>query len=133
MDNTDHDMQGETGQAGLPALSTDELQALAIHALEDLKAVNVQVLDVQELTSITDRMIIASGTSSRHVKSLADHVALKAKQAGNPPLGVEGEQNAEWILIDLGDVIIHVMQPETREFYALEKLWSVGSERPDAG
>ena len=132
MDNGNHDRQGETGQGDLPVLSTDELQALAVNALEDLKAVDVRVLDVQELTSITDRMIIASGTSSRHVKSLADHVALKAKQAGNSPLGVEGEQNAEWILIDLGDVIVHVMLPETREFYALEKLWSVGGERADA-
>jgi ribosome-associated protein len=113
-------------ETGVP-LSTDKLQALAVDALEDLKGVDVQVLDVRGLTSITDRMVVVSGTSSRHVKALADNVALKAKQAGNPPLGVEGEQAGDWVLLDLGDVIVHVMLPETREFYALEKLWSVGS------
>lgn len=111
-------------------LSTDALQALAIDALEELKGVDISVLDVMGLTSITDRMIIVSGTSSRHVKALADSVALKAKHAGNPALGIEGEQTGEWILIDLGDVIVHVMLPETREFYALEKLWSVGGNKP---
>ena len=113
------------------AMSVEELQALALDAVDDLKGIDVEVLDVRDLTSITDRMIIVSGSSSRHVKALADNVALKAKQAGNPPLGVEGEQTAEWILVDLGDVIVHVMMPETREFYALEKLWSVGSDRSD--
>lgn len=124
--------QGDVEVGGSAALSVDALQALATGALEDLKGVDVNVLDVRELTSITDRMIVVSGTSSRHVKSLADNVALRAKQAGNPPLGVEGEQTGEWVLIDLGDVIVHVMLPETREFYALEKLWSVGSA-PDGG
>lgn len=114
------------------AMSTESLQALAVDALEDLKGDDIQVLDVRGMTSITDRMIIVSGTSTRHVKALADNVALRAKQAGNPPLGVEGEQTAEWVLIDLGDVIVHVMLPETREFYALEKLWSVGGSQDDA-
>ena len=82
-----------------PPLSVDALQALAVGALEDLKGVDINILDVRDLTSITDRMVIVSGTSSRHVKSLADSVALRAKQAGNPPLGVEGEQTGEWILI----------------------------------
>jgi ribosome-associated protein len=110
-----------------PALPVERLLALVIDALDDLKGVDIKVLDVTGLTSITDRMVVVSGTSTRHVKALADHVALKAKQAGNPPLGVEGEQAAEWVLIDLGDVVVHVMLPPVRAFYALEKLWSVGS------
>ena len=113
--------------ADTPAMSLDRLQALVIDALEDLKGVDIKVLDVTGMTSITDRMVVVSGTSTRHVKSLAEHVVLKAKEAGNPPLGVEGEQTAEWVLIDLGDVVVHVMLPMVRAFYALEKLWSVGS------
>lgn len=113
--------------AGTPAMPLDRLQALVIDALEDLKGVDIKVLDVTGMTSITDRMVVVSGTSTRHVKSLAEHVVLKAKEAGNPPLGVEGEQTAEWVLIDLGDVVVHVMLPMVRAFYALEKLWSVGS------
>jgi ribosome-associated protein len=104
----------------------DRLQALVIDALEDLKGVDIKVLDVTGMTSITDRMVVVGGTSTRHVKSLAEHVVLKAKEAGNPPLGVEGEQAAEWVLIDLGDVVVHVMLAPVRAFYALEKLWSVG-------
>jgi len=107
-------------------MTVDQLQALVVNALADLKGVDIRVLDVTDMTSITDRMVIAGGTSTRHVKSLADNVALKAKQAGNPPLGVEGEQAGEWVLIDLGDVVVHVMLPPVRAFYALEKLWSVG-------
>lgn len=114
------------------ALAAEErLLEIVLAALADLKGVDVRVLDVREQTSITDRMVIASGTSSRHVKALADNVALKAKQAGYPPLGVEGEQGAEWVLIDLGDVVVHVMLPATREFYALEKLWSIGASHDD--
>jgi ribosome-associated protein len=109
----------------------DHLLALVIDALEDLKGMDIKVLDVTDMTSITDRMVIAGGTSTRHVKSLADHVALKAKQAGNPPLGMEGEQAGEWVLIDLGDVVVHVMLPPVRAFYALEKLWSVGNVESD--
>ena len=95
-------------------------------ALDDMKGVDVRVIDVRDLTSITDRMVIVSGTSTRHVKALAENVALQAKQHGYKPLGIEGENAAEWVLVDLADVVVHVMLPEIRDFYALEKLWSVG-------
>jgi ribosome-associated protein len=113
-------------------LQGGELLALVMDALEDIKGVDIKVIDVSELTSITDRMVVVSGTSTRHVKALADNVALKAKQAGSPALGVEGAAAAEWILIDLGDVVVHVMLPAVREFYALEKLWSVGGRVEEA-
>jgi ribosome-associated protein len=120
-------MKNKHDQATSAALAAgDELLAIVIAALEDLKGVDIRVIDVRDLTSITDRMVVASGTSTRHVKALADNVALKAKQQGYTPLGVEGEQAAEWVLLDLGDVVVHVMLPETRAFYGLEKLWSVG-------
>jgi len=130
-------MKGKQDKAGSEALSAgDELLAIVIAALEDVKGVDIRVIDVRDLTSITDRMVIArviaSGTSTRHVKALADNVELKAKQRGYPPLGVEGGQAAEWVLLDLGDVVVHVMLPETRAFYGLEKLWSVGG-RDTAG
>ena len=114
-----------------PRLEGADLLSLVIDALQDIKGVDIKVIDVSQLTTITDRMVVVSGTSSRHVKALADNVVMKAKQAGNPALGVEGEQVAEWILIDLGDVVVHVMLPAVREFYALEKLWSVGSRREE--
>jgi ribosome-associated protein len=116
----------------LPHDPVDALLELVVKALEDLKGVDIRVLDVSDLTTITDRMVIVSGTSTRHVKALADNVILKAKQAGFPPLGVEGEQAAEWVLVDLGYVVTHVMMPPVREFYALEKLWSVGGSDPAA-
>ncbi len=104
----------------------DELLGPVVTAIEDMKGVDMKVLDVSDLTSITDRMIVVSGTSKRHLMSIADHVALEAKKAGFPPLGIEGGSMADWVLIDLGDVVVHVMLPLTREFYELEKLWSVG-------
>jgi ribosome-associated protein len=105
---------------------SDRLLEVVLAALEEMKGVNVRVVDVRELTSITDRMVIVSGTSTRHVKALAENVILQAKQHGCKPLGVEGETTADWVLVDLADVVVHVMMPETRDFYALEKLWSVG-------
>ncbi len=104
-------------------MKTEELTTLVVDALEDLKAVNLHVIDVRDKTSITDVMVIATGTSSRHVRSLAENVALTAKRQGVPALGEEGIDAGEWALIDLGDVVVHVMQEEIRDFYQLEKLW----------
>ena len=99
-------------------------------ALEELKARDVRELDVRGKTGITDWMVIASGTSTRHVKSIADEVMKFAKRIGVVPIGVEGEREAEWVLVDLGDVIVHVMLPRVREMYALERLWTIGDEAP---
>ncbi len=105
-------------------MQSEELVKLVVDALEDLKAVDIRVLDVRNLTSITDAMIIASGTSNRHVKSLAENVIEEAKQHGIQPLGSEGLDQGEWALVDLGDAVVHVMQPRIRDFYQLEKLWT---------
>ena len=106
------------------------LLSVAQDALDDLKAVEPVVLDVRSLSSVMDYLIVASGTSSRHVKSLADNVLMKAKDQGVRPLGVEGERAGEWVLVDFGDVVVHVMQPAARSFYDLERLWSVQAEQP---
>ena len=106
--------------------ASDQLLKIVMTALEDMKGVDIRVIDVRDLTSITDRMVIVSGTSTRHVKALAENVVLESKKNGYKPLGVEGENVAEWVLVDLADVVVHVMMPEIRDFYALEKLWSVG-------
>jgi len=106
------------------------LRKIVIDALDDLKAKDVTEIDVREKSGVTDLLVIASGTSSRHVKSIADEVVKKAKHAGNPPIGVEGQREGEWVLVDLGDVIVHVMLPRTREFYGLERLWTVGDDAP---
>jgi len=105
------------------------LLGIVTAALEDMKAVNVKKLDVRGLTDIADTMMIASGNSDRHVRSIAEHVVEKAKSAGFRPLGVEGSRDAEWVLVDLQDIIVHVMLPRVREFYGLEKLWE--SPAPD--
>ena len=101
---------------------------IATAALEEIKALDLVTLHVSDRTSVTDYMVIASGTSERHVRSLTGNVVRCAKRAGTPPLGVEGERGGEWALVDLGDVIVHVMLPRVREFYQLEKLWSVELE-----
>lgn len=102
-----------------------ELQKLTVESLEDMKGKDIVVLDVSDRTTVTDWMIVVTGTSQRHVKSLANEVVEKSKQAGVRPLGMEGETDGNWILVDLGDVLAHVMTEDSREFYALEKLWGV--------
>ncbi len=99
------------------------LEGIVTAALEDMKAVNVKSMDVRGLTDIADVMVICSGTSDRHVKSIADHVIDKAKEGGFRPLGVEGAREGEWVLVDLQDVVVHVMLPRVREFYSLERMW----------
>ena len=105
------------------------LQQVVLDALEDMKAVDVKALDVRGITDITDTMVVASGTSDRHVKSIADRVLQRCKEAGFRPYGMEGERDGEWVLLDLQDLVLHVMLPRVREFYALEKLWESGAER----
>ncbi|HYW04003.1 MAG TPA: ribosome silencing factor [Gammaproteobacteria bacterium] len=114
-------------------MQPDSLKDLVIDALEERKALNVRVLDVSHLTTVTDWMVIASGTSNRHVRSLADNVLDRARERGVRPLGVEGEDEAEWILVDLADVVVHVMRPEVRDFYNLENLWQAPAEPARAG
>ncbi len=106
-------------------MGSEELCDLVVDALEEIKAVDVVTLDVRKMTTVTDWMIVASGTSSRHVKALIDNVTEKAKAAGHRPAGVEGEAGSEWVLLDLQDALVHVMLPKVREFYNLEKLWSI--------
>jgi ribosome-associated protein len=103
------------------------LKEVILGALAELKAVDVKALDVRKLTDITDTMVVASGTSDRHVRSIADRVVQRCKEAGFRPYGREGESDGEWVLLDLQDVVLHVMLPRVREFYALEKLWEGGA------
>ena len=118
-------------KSSLTPMQPEAIKKLALQALDELKAEDVIVLDVRNHASFTDYMIFASGRSSRHVKSIASEVVESAKKASVALLGIEGEDVGEWILIDLGDVIAHIMLPDTRQFYELEKLWGdelVGSE-----
>jgi ribosome-associated protein len=105
-------------------MTIDELKQMSLDALDDLKAEDITVLDVRGKTTVTDWIIVATGSSSRHVKSIANSVISAAKQANRAPLGSEGEDEGEWVLVDLGDVIVHVMQRQVREYYDLESLWS---------
>jgi ribosome-associated protein len=109
-------------------MQVEELRDLVIKTLEDLKARDIKVLDVRDKTSITDIMIIASGTSGRHVRSIAEAVAFQSKLAGEPAIGAEGLQEGEWALVDLNGVVLHVMQPKVRDFYQLERLWSMDAK-----
>ena len=105
------------------AQTTEDLKAMVLAALEDAKANDVRQLDVRRLTDITDWMVVASGTSTRHVLALADHVRTQVKAQGLSPIGTEGESGSDWVLLDYGDVVVHLMLPDTRGFYDLEGLW----------
>ena len=105
-------------------IDAEALCKIVVDALEDVKAQDIHVIDVRDKTSVTDIMVIASGTSTRQVRSLANNVAVKAKENGVTPLGTEGEVDGDWVLVDLGDVVVHIMVPHVRDFYNLEKLWS---------
>ena len=106
-------------------MNSEQLCDFVIDALEEVKARDIVKLDVRAMTTVTDYMIVASGTSNRHVKALADAVFEKTRDAGHRPAGVEGEEGSEWVLLDLHDALVHVMLPRVREFYNLEKLWSL--------
>ena len=112
-------------------MHSEDLVKVAIAALEEIKAQDITTIDVCEKTSITDYMVIASGTSSRHVKSLVDNVLEKTKEQGVRPIGSEGLDSGEWALLDLGDIVVHVMLPTARQFYDLERLWQ-GAEQSRA-
>ena len=105
-------------------MEAETLKELIVDALDDLKAVNTVTLDVTGLTDVMDYLVISSGTSNRHVKSLASNVSMEAKKQGKRPIGVEGDDAGEWVLVDFGDVVVHVMLPATRDFYDLERLWT---------
>ena len=106
-------------------MNSEKLSDLVIDALDDIKGQDIVKLDVRDMTTVTDYMIVASGTSNRHVQAMVDNVTEKAREAGHRPIGVEGEEGGEWVLLDLQDALVHVMLPKVREFYNLEKLWSI--------
>ncbi|WP_136247601.1 ribosome silencing factor [Halomonas borealis] len=102
----------------------DALKTLVLNALEELKANDIRVIDVSHLTSVTDLMVVVSGTSSRHLMALSSKLVQTVKEADVTPLGIEGESGADWVLVDLGDLVVHMMMPETRALYDLERLWA---------
>lgn len=106
-------------------MKSEQLSDLIVDALLDVKGQDIVKLDVRDMTTMTDWMIVASGTSNRHVRGLVDNVIEKARAAGHRPIGIEGEEGGDWVLLDLQDALVHVMLPKVREFYNLEKLWSI--------
>jgi ribosome-associated protein len=111
-------------------MQLEQLRQLVVDTLADMKARDVQVMDVRGKTAVTDYMIVASGTSDRHVKAIAETVAFRAKEAGEKPLGIEGVNEGEWALVDLNGVVVHVMLPKVRDYYSLERLWSAPAPVP---
>jgi len=124
--------RGKSAKRAKPKKGPKSLLQLVASSLDGLKAADVQVLDVRHLTTVTDTMVIASGRSDRHVRAIAAAVVEQCKRAGHRPLGVEGERSGEWVLVDLADVVVHVMLPRVREFYSLEKLWDLPVRVDDA-
>ncbi len=112
-------------------MQAEKIREVVVNALEDLKADNISVLDVKDRTSVTDYMVIASGTSNRHVQSLANNVLCEAKEHGLRPLGTEGGTGSDWVLVDLGEIVVHVMMPATRSFYDLERFWQDGPDNAE--
>ncbi len=113
-------------------MQIEQLKDLVVEALDDLKGQDIACIDVRPMTSVTDMMVIATGNSNRHVKSLADSVIAKCKEAGVRPMGSEGQEGGEWVLVDLGSLIVHVMLPATRQFYDLEGLWQTTEAKREA-
>ncbi|EXJ14318.1 ribosome silencing factor [Imhoffiella purpurea] len=111
-------------------MQLEQLRQLVLDTLVDMKAKDVSVMDVRGKTSVTDYMVVASGTSDRHVKAIAETIAFRSKEAGEAPLGTEGVAEGEWALVDLNGVVVHVMQAKVRDFYNLERLWSAPAEVP---
>lgn len=109
--------------------TVEELHQLVLSTLEEFKAVDIRSVDVTGLSPLTDHFVIASGNSTRHVKSMADKLVQAAKAAGVQPLGTEGEREAQWILVDLNDIIVHLMLPQARAFYNIEKLWEASNDQ----
>ena len=114
-------------------MKLDELKALAVNAVEDLKAFDVNVVDITGRSSVSDVLVFASGRSDRQVKSIANNVILEAKKADVAPLGVEGLNTGDWVLVDLGDVVVHVMLPQVRDYYGIERMWDVDDPEYDDG
>ncbi|NTV11910.1 MAG: ribosome silencing factor [Zoogloea sp.] len=110
-------------------MDTPTLQKIVVDALEDIKAKDIEVIDTTKLTSLFDRVVIATGDSNRQTRALANNVVVKVKEAGGSVVGTEGEDTGEWVLVDLGDIVVHVMQPAVRSYYNLEELWSGASAR----
>lgn len=104
-------------------MQEQQLKQFVLQQLEDMKAKEITIVDVSKTSDVTNTMIICTGNSKRHVRSVAEQTALAAKKEGEAPIGIEGLEGSEWVLVDLGDVVLHVMQDETRQFYQLEKLW----------
>lgn len=113
-------------------MNAEGLRELVTESLDDMKAKDITVLDVRGITTITDLMVVCSGTSDRHVKSIASNLIEDAKEQGVRPNGIEGEDEGEWVLVDLGDIIVHIMLPKIRDFYNLERLWDVAKPQADA-